>query len=138
MNIDFNKNEDAMKLKVAELKKKLAKVGLGGGKEKIEKQHKKGKLTARERIEYLIDKKSNFLELGALVADGMYEEYGGCPAAGVIMGIGYVSSKQCLIVANDATVKAGAWFPITGKKNIRAQEIAIENKLPYVIDSALN
>jgi len=138
MNIDFNKNEDAMKLKVAELKKKLANVSLGGGKQKIEKQHKKGKLTARERIEYLIDKKSNFLELGALVADGMYEEYGGCPAAGVIMGIGYVSSKQCLIVANDATVKAGAWFPITAKKNLRAQEIAMENRLPiiYLVDSA--
>ena len=138
MNIDFNKNEDAMKLKVAELKKKLAKVSLGGGKEKIEKQHKKGKLTARERIDYLIDKKSNFLELGALVADEMYKDYGGCPAAGVIMGIGYVSGKQCLIVANDATVKAGAWFPITAKKNLRAQEIAMENRLPiiYLVDSA--
>ena len=138
MNIDFNKNEDAMKLKVAELKNKLAKVSLGGGKEKIEKQHKKGKLTARERIDYLIDKKSDFLELGALVADDMYEEYGGCPAAGVIMGIGYVSNKQCLIVANDATVKAGAWFPITAKKNLRAQEIAMENRLPiiYLVDSA--
>ena len=116
MNIDFNKNEDAMKLKIAELNKKLAEISLGGGKEKIAKQHKKGKLTARERIDYLIDKKSNFLELGALVADEMYKEYGGCPAAGVIMGIGYVSGKQCLIVANDATVKAGAWFPITAKK----------------------
>ena len=138
MNIDFNKNEDAMKLKIAELKKKLAEISLGGGKEKIEKQHKKGKLTARERINYLIDEKSNFLELGALVADGMYEEYGGCPAAGVIMGIGYVSGKQCLIVANDATVKAGAWFPITAKKNLRAQEIAMENRLPiiYLVDSA--
>ena len=138
MNIDFNKNEDAMKLKIAELKKKLAEISLGGGKEKIEKQHKKGKLTARERINYLIDEKSNFLELGALVADDMYEEYGGCPAAGVIMGIGYVSGKQCLIVANDATVKAGAWFPITAKKNLRAQEIAMENRLPiiYLVDSA--
>ena len=138
MNIDFNKNEDAMKLKIAELKKKLAEISLGGGKEKIEKQHKKGKLTARERINYLIDEKSNFLELGALVADDMYKEYGGCPAAGVIMGIGYVSGKQCLIVANDATVKAGAWFPITAKKNLRAQEIAMENRLPiiYLVDSA--
>ena len=138
MNIDFNKNEDAMKLKIAELKKKLAKIILGGGKEKIAKQHKKGKLTARERIDYLIDEKSNFLELGALVADEMYEEYGGCPAAVVIMGIGYVSGKQCLIVANDATVKAGAWFPITAKKNLRAQEIAMENRLPiiYLVDSA--
>lgn len=138
MNIDFNKNEDAMKLKIAELNKKLAEISLGGGKEKIAKQHKKGKLTARERIDYLIDEKSNFLELGALVADGMYLEYGGCPAAGVIMGIGYVSGKQCLIVANDATVKAGAWFPITAKKNLRAQEIAMENRLPiiYLVDSA--
>ena len=138
MNIDFNKNEDAMKLKIAELNKKLAEISLGGGKEKIAKQHKKGKLTARERIDYLIDEKSNFLELGALVADEMYEEYGGCPAAGVIMGIGYVSGKQCLIVANDATVKAGAWFPITAKKNLRAQEIAMENRLPiiYLVDSA--
>ena len=138
MNIDFNKNEDAMKLKIAELNKKLAEISLGGGKEKIAKQHKKGKLTARERIDYLIDKKSNFLELGALVADEMYKEYGGCPAAGVIMGIGYVSGKQCLIVANDATVKAGAWFPITAKKNLRAQEIAMENRLPiiYLVDSA--
>ena len=138
MNIDFNKNEDAMKLKIAELNKKLAEISLGGGKEKIAKQHKKGKLTARERIDYLIDEKSNFLELGALVADEMYEEYGGCPAAGVIIGIGYVSGKQCLIVANDATVKAGAWFPITAKKNLRAQEIAMENRLPiiYLVDSA--
>ena len=138
MNIDFNKNEDAMKLKIAELNKKLAEISLGGGKEKIAKQHKKGKLTARERIDYLIDKKSNFLELGALVADEMYKEYGGCPAAGVIMGIGYVSNKQCLIVANDPTVKAGAWFPITAKKNLRAQEIAMENRLPiiYLVDSA--
>ena len=138
MNIDFNKNEDAMKLKIVELKKKLAEISLGGGKEKIEKQHSKGKLTARERIDYLIDKKSNFLELGALVADGMYEEFGGCPSAGVIMGIGYVSGKQCLIVANDATVKAGAWFPITAKKNLRAQEISMENRLPiiYLVDSA--
>ena len=138
MNIDFNKNEDAMKLKIAELNKKLAEISLGGGKEKIAKQHKKGKLTARERIDYLIDEKSNFLELGALVADEMYKDYGGCPAAGVIMGIGYVSGKQCLIVANDATVKAGAWFPITAKKNLRAQEIAMENRLPiiYLVDSA--
>ena len=138
MNIDFNKNEDAMKLKIAELKKKLAEISLGGGREKIEKQHNKGKLTARERIDYLIDKKSDFLELGALVADDMYQEYGGCPSAGVIMGIGYVSGKQCLIVANDATVKAGAWFPITAKKNLRAQEISIENRLPiiYLVDSA--
>ena len=138
MNIDFNKNEDAIKLQIADMKKRLAKINLGGGKKKIEKEHKKGKLTARERIDYLIDEKTNFLELGAFVANDMYKEYGGCPAAGVVMGIGYVASKQCVIVANDATVKAGAWFPITAKKNLRAQEIAMENRLPiiYLVDSA--
>lgn len=138
MNIDFNKNEDAIKLQIAEMKRRLAKINLGGGKKKIEKEHSKGKLTARERIDYLIDDKSEFLELGAFVANDMYEEYGGCPAAGVVMGIGYVSGKQCMIVANDATVKAGAWFPITAKKNLRAQEIAMENRLPviYLVDSA--
>jgi len=138
MNIDFNKNEDSMKLQISEMKMRLAKINLGGGKRKIEKEHKKGKLTARERIDYLIDKKTNFLELGAFVANDMYEEYGGCPAAGVVMGIGYVSGRQCMIVANDATVKAGAWFPITAKKNLRAQEIAMENRLPmiYLVDSA--
>lgn len=138
MDINFNKNEDAIKLKIAEMKRKLAKISLGGGKKKIEKEHSKGKLTARERINYLIDKKTDFLELGAFVAHDMYEEYGGCPAAGVVMGIGYVSGKQCMIVANDATVKAGAWFPITAKKNLRAQEIAMENRLPviYLVDSA--
>ena len=138
MNIDFNKNEDAIKLKVAEMKRRLADISLGGGKKKIEKEHSKGKLTARERIDYLRDPKSEFLELGAFVGSDMYQEYGGCPAAGVVMGIGYVSGKQCLIVANDATVKAGAWFPITAKKNLRAQEIAMENKLPiiYLVDSA--
>ena len=138
MDIDFNKNEDAIKLKIAEMKRRLTIISLGGGKKKIEKEHSKGKLTARERIDYLIDPKSNFLELGAFVANDMYEEYGGCPAAGVVMGIGYVSGKQCIIVANDATVKAGAWFPITAKKNLRAQEIAMENNLPiiYLVDSA--
>ncbi len=138
MDINFNKNEDAVKLKIADMKRRLAKISLGGGKKKIEKEHSKGKLTARERIDYLIDKKSNFLELGAFVANDMYEEYGGCPAAGVVMGLGYVAGKQCMIVANDATVKAGAWFPITAKKNLRAQEIAMENRLPviYLVDSA--
>ena len=138
MDINFNKNEDAIKLKIAEMKRRLAVISLGGGKKKIEKEHSKGKLTARERIEYLRDPKTNFIELGAFVANDMYEEYGGCPAAGVVMGIGYVSGKQCIIVANDATVKAGAWFPITAKKNLRAQEIAMENNLPiiYLVDSA--
>ena len=138
MNIEFNKNEDAIKLKIAEMNRRLSIISLGGGKKKIEKEHSKGKLTARERIDYLIDQNSNFIEIGAFVGNDMYKEYGGCPAGGVVMGIGYVSSKQCIIVANDATVKAGAWFPISAKKNLRAQEIAMENKLPiiYLVDSA--
>ena len=138
MNIEFNKNEDAIKLKIAEMNRRLSEIRLGGGRNKIEKEHSKGKLTARERIDYLIDQESNFIEIGAFVGNDMYKEYGGCPAGGVVMGIGYVSSKQCIIVANDATVKAGAWFPISAKKNLRAQEIAMENKLPiiYLVDSA--
>ena len=138
MNIEFNKNEDAIKLKIAEMNRRLSEIRLGGGKKKIEKEHSKGKLTVRERIDYLIDQESNFIEIGAFVGNDMYKEYGGCPAGGVVIGIGYVSSKQCIIVANDATVKAGAWFPITAKKNLRAQEIAMENKLPiiYLVDSA--
>ena len=138
MNIEFNKNEDAIKLKIAEMNRRLSEIRLGGGRKKIEKEHSKGKLTARERIDYLIDQNSNFIEIGAFVGNDMYKEYGGCPAGGVVMGIGYVSSKQCIIVANDATVKAGAWFPISAKKNLRAQEIAMENKLPiiYLVDSA--
>lgn len=137
-DIDFNKNEDAMRLAVDELKAKLQKVYLGGGQKKIDTEHKKGKMTARERIQYLIDKHTDFLEIGALAGDGMYTDIGGCPSGGVITGIGYVSGRQCMIVANDATVKAGAWFPITGKKNLRAQEVAMENKLPviYLVDSA--
>ncbi len=138
MNLEFNKNEDINKLLVSEMKQKLSVVKLGGGKAKIEKQHKDGKLTARERIEYLIDKGSRTIEIGAFAGNDMYEEYGGCPSGGVVVVIGYVKGKQCIIVANDATVKAGAWFPITAKKNLRAQEIAMENKLPiiYLVDSA--
>lgn len=137
-DLKFNKNEDVNKLKVSDLNRKLEKVYLGGGKKKIEKHHSKGKLTARERIDYLLDKKSKSIEIGAFAGEGMYEEHGGCPSGGVVIKIGYVSGKQCIVVANDATVKAGAWFPITGKKNLRAQEIAIENKLPiiYLVDSA--
>lgn len=137
-DIDFNKNEDAMRLAVDELKAKLQKVYLGGGQKKIDSEHKKGKLTARERIEYLLDKNTESIEIGALTAEDMYAEQGGCPSGGVVVVIGYVSGRQCIILANDATVKAGAWFPITGKKNLRAQEIAIENKLPviYLVDSA--
>ena len=116
MNLEFNKNEDQMKLLISEMNQKLQKIYLGGGKEKIAKQHQKGKLTARERINYLIDENSNFLEIGAFVGEGLYKEHGGCPSGGVIIGIGYVQKKQVVIVANDATVKAGAWFPITASK----------------------
>lgn len=138
MDIKFNQNEDVNKLMLSELRKRLAAVALGGGKAKMEKQRAGGKMTARERIDYLLDKKSERLEIGAFVGEGMYQEHGGCPAGGVIIKMGYVAGKQCLVVANDATVKAGAWFPITAKKNLRAQEIAIENRLPiiYLVDSA--
>ncbi|MFS4469212.1 acyl-CoA carboxylase subunit beta [Maribacter sp. 2210JD10-5] len=138
MDIKFNKNEDTNKLMLSELKKRLAKVHLGGGKARIDKHREKGKMTARERIDYLLDNNSERIEIGALVGDGMYEEHGGCPSGGVVVKIGYISKKQCVVVANDATVKAGAWFPITAKKNLRAQEIAIENKIPiiYLVDSA--
>ncbi len=138
MDINFNKNEDYNKLLVSDLTKRLAKVKLGGGKSKIEKHHSKGKMTARERIDYLLDSKSNSIEIGAFAGDGMYKNHGGCPSGGVVVKIGYVKGKQCVVVANDATVKAGAWFPITAKKNLRAQEIAIENRLPiiYLVDSA--
>ena len=134
----FNKNEDTNKMMVSELNRKLNTVYLGGGKKRIEKHHSKGKMTARERIDYLLDNKSERIEIGAFAGDGMYEEHGGCPSGGVVGVIGYVSGKQCIVVANDATVKAGAWFPITGKKNLRLQEISIENKLPiiYLVDSA--
>jgi len=138
MDIKFNKNEDQNKLQLSELRKRLAQVKLGGGKTRIEKQHKQGKMTARERIAFLLDDDGNSLEIGAFAGEGMYAEHGGCPSGGVIVKIGHVQGKQCIVVANDATVKAGAWFPITGKKNLRAQEIAIENRLPiiYLVDSA--
>lgn len=138
MDLKFNQNEDKNKLLVSELRKKLAYVQLGGGKTKMAKQHEQGKLTARERIAYLLDPKSEQIEIGAFAGEGMYEEHGGCPSGGVIVAIGYIKKRLCIVVANDATVKAGAWFPITAKKNLRAQEIAIENKLPiiYLVDSA--
>ncbi len=138
MNINFNKNEDYNKLLVSELIKRFAKIKLGGGKKRIENQHAKGKMTARERIDYLLDSKSTHIEIGGFAGSDMYQEHGGCPSGGVIVKIGFVKGRQCVIVANDATVKAGAWFPITGKKNLRAQEIAIENNLPiiYLVDSA--
>lgn len=138
IDLDFNRNEDTNKLEVAKMRRLLKSVKLGGGQMKIDKLHQKGKMTARERIDYLIDDDTTFLEIGAFVGHGMYEEYGGCPAGGVVGGIGYVRGRQCMIIANDATVKAGAWFPITGKKNLRFQEIALENRLPtiYLVDSA--
>jgi 3-methylcrotonyl-CoA carboxylase beta subunit len=138
MDINFNKNEDQNKLLVSNLTSRLSKVKLGGGKNRIEKHHAKGKMTARERIDYLLDSKTNCIEIAAFAGDDMYQEQGGCPSGGVVIKIGYIKGKQCIVVANDATVKAGAWFPITAKKNLRAQEIAIENKLPiiYLVDSA--
>lgn len=136
--LEFNKNDDEMRLKLVSLNREMDQIVLGGGKKKIEKLHKKGKLTARERIDLLVDKNSDQIEIGAFAGFEMYEEHGGCPAGGVVIVIGYIAQRQCIIVANDATVKAGAWFPITGKKNLRAQEIAIENNLPiiYLVDSA--
>ena len=138
MDINFNKNEDHNKLLVSSLIKRLSKVKLGGGKESIEKHQAKGKMTARERINYLLDTGSKSIEIGAFAGEDMYEEHGGCPSGGVVVKMGYVKGKQCIVVANDATVKAGAWFPITAKKNLRAQEIAMENRLPiiYLVDSA--
>ncbi len=138
MNVEFNKNEDAMKMSLSQVRQYFDKIKLGGGKKAIEKQKEKNKLTARQRIEYLVDKNSAFTEIGGFAGFEMYEEQGGCPAGGTVAGLGYVSQRQCVIVANDQTVKAGAWFPITGKKNLRMQEIAMENNLPiiYLVDSA--
>jgi len=138
MDLNFNKNEDYNKLLISDLRKRFVKVKLGGGQKRIDKHHEKGKMTARERIDYLLDPKAKSIEIGAFAGENMYAEHGGCPSGGVVIKIGYIKGKQCIVVANDATVKAGAWFPITGKKNLRAQEIAIENKLPiiYLVDSA--
>ena len=138
MNLSFNKNDDELRLLLSELKKRQAQVELGGGAAKLQKQRDQGKLTARERIAYLVDAKQPCLEIASFAGDGMYEEYGGCPAGGVVIVLAYIKGRQCIVVANDATVKAGAWFPITGKKNLRAQQIAMENRLPiiYLVDSA--
>ena len=138
MDLEFNKREDINKLKLSDTKKILSKIKLGGGEKALQKQRDQGKMTVRERLEYLFDKNSDSIEIGAFAGYEMYEEQGGCPAGGVVVMIGYISGKQCIVVANDATVKAGAWFPITGKKNLRAQEIAMENRLPiiYLVDSA--
>jgi 3-methylcrotonyl-CoA carboxylase beta subunit len=136
--LEVNKNDDDMRLKISALEKTLAKIYEGGGKKRIDKLHEQGKLTARERIDLLLDPNTDRVEVGALAGYEMYPEHGGCPSGGVVIVIGYVKGKQCIVVANDATVKAGAWFPITGKKNLRAQEIAMENRLPiiYLVDSA--
>ena len=138
MDLNFNKNEDYNKLLRSDLNRRLAKVKLGGGAKRIEKHKAKGKLTARERIAYLLDSDEEAIEIAAFAGENMYAEHGGCPSGGVVVKIGKIKGKQCIVVANDATVKAGAWFPITGKKNLRAQEISIENKLPiiYLVDSA--
>ncbi len=138
MDLEFNKREDINKLKLSDTKKILSKIKLGGGEKALQKQRDQGKMTVRERLEYLFDKNSDTIEIGAFAGYEMYEKEGGCPAGGVVVKIGYIACKQCIVVANDATVKAGAWFPITGKKNLRAQEIAMENRLPiiYLVDSA--
>ena len=138
MDLTYNKNEDALKLLLSEVKRREAILAKGGGEAKLQKQRDQGKLTARERVAALVDAKKPCLELGIFAGDGMYEEYGGCPAGGVVVALAYVKGTQCIIVANDATVKAGAWFPITGKKNLRAQQIALENHTPiiYLVDSA--
>lgn len=138
MDLNFNRNEDENKDRLIHLKGLIKKIQSGGGEKKNEKQKSQGKMLARERVKYLLDDENDFLEIGIFAGYEMYEEYGGCPAGGVICGVGHVSGRLCMIVANDATVKAGAWFPITAKKNLRAQEIAMENKIPiiYLVDSA--
>ncbi len=138
MDIEFNKNDDKMRLLISQMEQRLNKIYLGGGQSRIDKLHEQGKMSARERIDFLLDKNSPRIEMGAFAGYEMYAEHGGCPGGGVVIVIGYISGKQAIVVANDATVKAGAWFPITGKKNLRAQEISIENRLPivYLVDSA--
>jgi 3-methylcrotonyl-CoA carboxylase beta subunit len=137
-DLEFNKNQDQLKQLIDRLRSREVKTKLGGGQKKIDEQHQKGKLTARERIDYLLDKGSPFTEIGLFTGEGMYVEYGGCPSAGVVTGLGYIHGRLCAVAANDATVKAGAWFPITAKKNLRIQEIAMENRIPivYLVDSA--
>ncbi|MGB2501955.1 MAG: acyl-CoA carboxylase subunit beta [Flavobacteriaceae bacterium] len=138
MNISFNKNEDHNKLLWSSIRQKFITITFGGGKKQLQKIRDQGKMTARERVKFLIDSDTEALEIGAFAAEGMYEKYNGCPAAGVVVVLGYIQKRLCVIVANDASVKAGAWFPMTGKKNLRAQEIALENRLPiiYLVDSA--
>jgi 3-methylcrotonyl-CoA carboxylase beta subunit len=138
VNIELERNKDAMKMAVSRMERKMAEIRLGGGKKRLEKMVESGKMPARERVDYLLDKDKPRFEIGAFAAHEMYEEEGGCPAAGVIVTMGYIRGRLCIVVANDPTVKAGAWFPMTGKKNLRAQEIAMENRIPiiYLVDSA--
>lgn len=138
INIEESKNEDALKLEIGRVKRYLAIIEKGGGDKKLKKLKDQGKMNARERVDHLLDKGRDFIELGAFAGFEMYEEHGGCPAGGVVVVLGYVRGRICIVVANDASVKAGAWFPITGKKNLRAQEIAMENRIPiiYLVDSA--
>ncbi len=137
-NVQFNKNEDENKLELNQIEEERKKVKAGGGEEKAAKQKSKGKMLARERIDYLLDDDAESMEIGTFAGYGMYQEHGGCPSGGVVVKIGRISGRQCIVVANDPTVKAGAWFPITAKKNLRAQEIAMENRIPiiYLVDSA--
>jgi len=138
ISIEKEQNADAMKLAVGVMARRLGKISEGGGAKRLEKLQKEGKMSARERVDYLLDPGKPQIEIGAFAGYELYEEHGGCPAGGVVVMIGYVRGRQCIVVANDATVKAGAWFPITGKKNLRAQEISMENRLPiiYLVDSA--
>ncbi len=138
MKLEKEKNKDALKMAWAALEARVRKIKLGGGKERLKKLEAKGKLSARQRINLLVDDAEDVLEIGVLAAENMYKEYGGCPSAGVVGLLGKNQGKYCIIVANDATVKAGAWFPMTAKKNLRAQEIAMENRIPiiYLVDSA--
>jgi acetyl-CoA carboxylase carboxyltransferase component len=138
MNIEFNRNEDWMKILLRDTAQKFYTIKQGGGKKAAAKQHEKKKLTARERVEYLCDKNKPIIEIGAFAGYDMYEEEGGCPSAGTVAAVAYIGGKQCVVIANDQTVKAGAWFPIACKKNLRMQEIAMENHLPviYLVDSA--
>ena len=138
LDLEAEMNADSLLLAVSKMNRHLANIYLGGGEKRIEKLHSQGKMSARERINYLLDPEKERIEIGAFAGYEMYKEHGGCPAGGVVVVIGYVRGRQVIVVANDATVKAGAWFPITGKKNLRAQEIALENRLPiiYLVDSA--
>ncbi len=137
-DLEFNRNEDSMKMMLGQLRKKREEIEKGGGSKASARHKASGKMLPRERIDYLKDDEAEFFEIGLFAGEGMYEEYGGCPSGGVVGGITKVSGRTCIIVANDATVKAGAWFPITAKKNLRFQEVAMENRIPiiYLVDSA--